>query len=475
MKLRLPYFGGSKMDVSGYANSTRPTKRNPIKRSTNQRTRDINRNKRITNKQTRNRTARHKVITKKRYDFEPIVYSQCNVRATFNNWEKQGGALLNIKTIGCGINALTFLGLMSRDKGNAMVQKLVNDPTTVGTSYAEISQIVNFNMRNNYTILNEVITNIADREHVQDLLLWILNYSENNACMIVKLNRDRIGSETGHTLIISKLEDDLWIVDPQTVVMYKINTDGFNKIVRFIERNNFITASIMVRIKTELETQISRFVYIDYISQLSLHDTTGLFVVVKANPTQTVQRKLQMPRLLYFPISDMQIEKWNDFKCSLDTRVACTEHVLGFLKILPKYQYDAMVWFQQQTQAGTLLDKTTRIITEAQFKQNDQYSTFGFVFNDINTDQSIENYVFRHIPNNNGTMVCLNNKDVQMGHMVIFAKNNKGMPIIIDFDQANNVGIKFYNGFDEINEYMSNFTSLIAVPFELYPVEFTMQ
>lgn len=62
------------------------------------------------------------------------VLQNCDDANRFNAWQATGGALLNNRNLGCGINSLTYLGIFTRRQG----ENLVNVVNARGTTFDEM-------------------------------------------------------------------------------------------------------------------------------------------------------------------------------------------------------------------------------------------------------------------------------------------------------------------------------------------------
>jgi hypothetical protein len=144
------------------------------------------------------------------------VLQNCNMDERYKTWK---GPLLKNKNIGCGINALTFLDVFTRDEGEQLV-KIINKR---GTSFEEMMNMV-FN-KNKTTPQTLIEYSIDTLDNVKDFFENLKNMLPNNSCTIAKLMRYpdngtpvkcNGGSLTsGHSIVFSKNNNKLYYIDPQ--------------------------------------------------------------------------------------------------------------------------------------------------------------------------------------------------------------------------------------------------------------------
>ena len=180
------------------------------------------------------------------------VLQDCNPAKRIAAWT---GALQGNQRIGCGINALTFLGEISSATATQEVSNLASCPDSQGTPFAQIVDW--FNKRQDqsnplfYQEFSFVITtgtakapsttppatsgaaiaeegSLANRGTPEDGMRALYGFFSqlqaempNNSCTIVKLNRSpdvarELGLTPGHTVVIAKADDGtLSTIDPQ--------------------------------------------------------------------------------------------------------------------------------------------------------------------------------------------------------------------------------------------------------------------
>jgi len=142
-------------------------------------------------------------------------YFNFNAFKRYNEWE---GPLLNRKDLGCGINSLTFLEVLTRAQGENVLKKIANK----GTPFVEMMQVLGkirgMPKQYPYTFL------IDTKENASNFINTLKNLLETNAGTIVKMMRypDELPSKfhpkcnginltSGHTIIFSKIHKDIKI------------------------------------------------------------------------------------------------------------------------------------------------------------------------------------------------------------------------------------------------------------------------
>jgi len=151
------------------------------------------------------------------------ILRYCDSNARFQRWAEDGGALLNNRNIGCGINSLTFLGVFTRQQGENLV-RVINRR---GTTFQEMMNYV-FNSNGGNPQFERRI-DIRNLQQTQSFIDFLQTTLPNGSCTIVKMLRyddntppERVplfnGSAltSGHSIIFSKDEEGvLHAIDPQ--------------------------------------------------------------------------------------------------------------------------------------------------------------------------------------------------------------------------------------------------------------------
>jgi hypothetical protein len=148
------------------------------------------------------------------------VLQNCDDENRFNEWQATGGALLNNRNLGCGINSLTYLGIFTRQQGEG----LVNVVNARGTTFDEMMNYV-FN-RNGGNPQYRMPASIRTVDHVQHFIDHLTNILCEGCCTVAKLMRypDNYQNPplchgealtSGHTIVFSKNGGILYATDPQ--------------------------------------------------------------------------------------------------------------------------------------------------------------------------------------------------------------------------------------------------------------------
>ena len=148
------------------------------------------------------------------------VLHNCDDETRFNEWQATGGALLNNRNLGCGINSLTYLGIFTREQG----ERLVNIVNARGTTFDEMMNYV-FN-RNGGNPQYRLEGNIRTVDRVQNFIDHLTNILCEGCCTVAKLMRYPDNSQnpplchgealtSGHTIVFSKNGGILYATDPQ--------------------------------------------------------------------------------------------------------------------------------------------------------------------------------------------------------------------------------------------------------------------
>jgi hypothetical protein len=151
-----------------------------------------------------------------------VQISGCNPKERYKQWKSDGGALLNNKNIGCGINALTFLGVFDRAQG----EHLVGIISPGGTSFAEMMAFVT---RWGKHPLFEGTYPVTTEQDVIALELLLTNSQapllSPGHCTVAKFMRYADGAApqkcngqsltSGHSVVLSNIDGKLNMIDPQ--------------------------------------------------------------------------------------------------------------------------------------------------------------------------------------------------------------------------------------------------------------------
>jgi len=194
--------------------------------------------------------------------------ANCNFTSRYQQWQAAGGTLLGNLNLGCGLNSLTFLGVLSRPKGEALVS-IVNQK---GTSFLEMMNYV-YTFHQGSVNLSERSIPITTEAEVQQFLNILLQDLPDNSCTVAKLMRypdntpphlvpqcKGLVLTSGHSIVFSKNRnpvtglDEISAIDPQQMKLrnnIKANTS-------FPAWNNQCYVSVSLIYGNSLNMQLPR-------------------------------------------------------------------------------------------------------------------------------------------------------------------------------------------------------------------------
>jgi hypothetical protein len=144
----------------------------------------------------------------------------CEPKTTYDKWIKEGGALLGNQQIGCGLNALTFLGVFTRAQGEYLVSVI----DVRGTSFADMMRFV---FQSKGIRLTSQCLSVRTAEDIAELERKLITEGalEEGSCTVAKFMRYRDGSPgvpcggkvytSGHSVVLSNVGGVLTVIDPQ--------------------------------------------------------------------------------------------------------------------------------------------------------------------------------------------------------------------------------------------------------------------
>jgi len=128
--------------------------------------------------------------------------------------------------LGCGLNALTFLGVFDRLNGERLLRNIEGK----GTTFDQILQYVTsrYIVDQRRFTLSKICADIRSTESVEAFIDYLKNRLERNQAIVVKLTRYADDARTtlcngqrltpGHTVVYGKNENDqIYTIDPQQV------------------------------------------------------------------------------------------------------------------------------------------------------------------------------------------------------------------------------------------------------------------
>jgi hypothetical protein len=204
------------------------------------------------------------------YHFYLARLDNCNGEERFETWRKHvteynrrnnlepNCALLGNTNIGCGLNSLTFLDILSFEQGLQLVNQVNNNGTT-------FEEMINYVARasNNNALFHEFRFNITNLAGISAFLNLLNTNLPNNSCTIAKLNRHSDVSKRpvacqrftpGHSIVFSKDNfGKLWTIDPQQCSRLERNDA---KIAQSWSTNCYVSASLMYTISVSPPAQL---------------------------------------------------------------------------------------------------------------------------------------------------------------------------------------------------------------------------
>jgi hypothetical protein len=151
-----------------------------------------------------------------------VQISGCDPKNRYEKWNKEGGPLLGNQNIGCGLNALAFLGVFTRAEGEHLV-RIINPG---GTSFAEM---ISFVFRWSKHPIFEGTYPVTTQQDIMALEM-LLTDAENpflspGHCTVAKFMRYADGAPpkicngqhltSGHSVVLSNIGGKLTVIDPQ--------------------------------------------------------------------------------------------------------------------------------------------------------------------------------------------------------------------------------------------------------------------
>lgn len=376
--------------------------------------------------------------------YKLATLAACNGTARFEDWKRLGGTLLGSKKIGCGINALTFLGVFTYRDGERLVQQLRNKyKHSQGTSF---SQIIDFTAIRTGVFYQEMSVPVSGKsKSVYQFLEWVKYYLGLSECTIVKFNRS---DGRGHTCVFSKdAEGFLWLVDPQNMSIEPFTDTlvAYNSLVTFVREQGFVTASLMFegipgsevfvpwRVPDWTRSKLSAYQMIQIIkyqnrAAAKAGKTKKPLLSLSALPRlgdMVHRRDVLHSRPITVPITNAQVSAWATIRQTCTTDTACTENVGRFLGLLSDEEYTAWIKHQNEHAMGQTLQFVAQTITAAG-GVNFQVEQF-----DVSSDASLA-AIFRTIPYNHATIASISRSNGQIGHSVVFATTWKHVPVLFD-------------------------------------------
>ena len=165
-------------------------------------------------------------------------------------WAEQGGTIRGNKNIGCGINALSYLGIISRDEADNMVTALEINPGN-GTSFVQMLNAIRhkYNSPPLYEVPFELGGIPVSTDSLSNFFTFILNnFPADRILILIKLNR--YDSPMGHSVILHKVGRTVWTLDPHLMTerlsfdLDSPNAERLSKVANFFNQNHFGSISL---------------------------------------------------------------------------------------------------------------------------------------------------------------------------------------------------------------------------------------
>ncbi len=151
-----------------------------------------------------------------------VQISGCDPKNRYDKWTEEGGPLLGNKKIGCGLNALTFLGVFTRAEGEHLV-RIINPG---GTSFAEM---LSFVFRWSKHPIFEGTYPVTTQQDIMALEMLLTDpknpFLSPGHCTVAKFMRYADGAPpkicngqhltSGHSVVLSNIAGKLTVIDPQ--------------------------------------------------------------------------------------------------------------------------------------------------------------------------------------------------------------------------------------------------------------------
>lgn len=408
-----------------------------------------------------------------------VTLPNCNAQQRFHHWKKTGGTLNGTKTIGCGINALTFLGIFSYPDGMKLVRELKNrGAKSRGTSFAQMIDFVAIRTGRFYQEMTVPIAN--NSKVIYNFLEWVTSLMVDNECTITKFNRE---NGMGHSFVFNKDEHGyLWIVDPQNMTMERISRDNttYSDFVTTVRNQKYVTASLMSSGAPGSFVRTTPWQIPEYArDKLSAYQ---MIQIIKAKNKEAGERGRVKPPPIVLdslpPVKNREyvlhsrpvtvngiqrkIEEWASKKQAC-YNTACVEHSLGLLELLPFQQYIEWMERQNTNRSGQHPEVIQKVIEQHGNKR--QFQNFQIEDIDLQKDQNLEKLV-SNIRADNATIAGIRNINGGMGHAVLIGKLSKrtiknaatgedvvvrNVPFLYDAYL-----VQLFEGMPTIREYMTN-------------------
>jgi len=356
-----------------------------------------------------------------------LVFSDCNAREKMKDkkndnvetWEP----LSDDKSIGCGINSLTFLGIISKEIGKKIVK---NIPKNVGTPFTFLMYYL-MEISKRSTNLKEIRSDVSTLENTTKFLDALFNTLPDGCCVIATLNRN-IGT-LNHTIVFSKQKDDtgmdcLYKIDPQVGKLKKRIDD--TTIFNTWERMNVVSVSLL------FEDSLPSSIY----SPKTYRNLTF--------------NSLNKMDLLKKIVTDQQILDWKilDSETKITNKRDCFISVLSFFNVIEKSKAKiiANVLNQLVHPLANYIELISKYKPPKTIIIEQQYLSYDDLI--FNLKQNLDDgygtillFVLNEIPTN-----------INVGHAILCKYNQSSNTFLLFDPQSGDI----FNRFEEYITYLTN-------------------
>ena len=246
--------------------------------------------------------------------------------------------------MGCGLNCLVYLKIITRTVGEDLLSKI--KPT--GTSFFEIMSVI-YNQR--ITNITKKLINLIEYElhlnfrdatifqgkwgasyasTIMENLLKINQLLQPGTCTIVKYNKD---SSVGHTVIFfKKTNGDFGFIDPLTSKTRIIDGTNIDKIFKYFGVQRIISFSLILKEKSivvPIFNQTKRMIPRQNTISDTIATLTPIDLIDESNSLNILTTNI-----LIFKLNLQKLQAW--VPCGSQTN--CTIEVFGLLGLIDDYE-----------------------------------------------------------------------------------------------------------------------------------------
>ena len=202
-------------------------------------------------------------------NYKLAVFNNCDNETRYKRWISEGGTLNNNYAIGCGINSLVYLDVLTREEGEELIETIA----VRGTTFRELMAYI-FKEKYNVTLQDSkkpILHKLPiDEEFDAIAFIEFLNVNLcDNCCTIAKYMRYDDEDERllynsrltpGHTIIFSKQNGILHTVDPQQKTDRLTTTLLAEKIYKVLNKHKFKYILFMMTNEIQVEQESTNIV-----------------------------------------------------------------------------------------------------------------------------------------------------------------------------------------------------------------------